>query len=68
MRVLLVWPKGFDISFTIPLGLAYLKSNLDITKHDVRILDCSLGGIDATSDQFKQAVASYKPEDSFSFW
>ena len=62
MRVLLVWPKGFDVTFTVPLGLAYLKSNLDGLRHDVRILDCSLLGIDAESDQFTQVITSFKPE------
>ncbi|MBI5196795.1 MAG: hypothetical protein HZA10_10815 [Nitrospirae bacterium] len=49
MKVVLIWPKGYDLYYGIPMALGYLKSNTDNHKHDIKILDCVLEGFDSTS-------------------
>lgn len=41
MKILLIWPQGYDPSYVIPISLAYLKNNIK-SKHEIRILDYSL--------------------------
>jgi radical SAM superfamily enzyme YgiQ (UPF0313 family) len=61
LRVALVWPKGFDAHYVIPIALGYLKSNVDAAKYDVRIIDCSLRGIDANSAEFRDELEAFAP-------
>ncbi len=62
MKIVLVWPNGFDTNYTIPISLAYLKSNLDNTKHDISIINCSLLGIDAKSPEFEEKIRRLDPD------
>lgn len=62
MNVVLVWPKGFDTSYTVPLSLAYLKSNVDPKKHTVTILDNSLDSVSADSQEFSVRLNEIQPD------
>jgi len=62
MKILLVWPNGYDITYTIPISLGYLKANLDQAYHQVTLLDCSLNNIDASSTEFKEKMMEIKPD------
>ncbi len=62
MRIALVWPKGFDIEYVMPLPYGYLKSNLDEAKHIVQIFDCSLKSIRADSPEFRKLLEEFKPD------
>jgi len=61
MKILLIFPKGFNIEYTIPFQLGYLKSNLK-EEEDVRLLDCSLNNIDSDSDRLIDFIKEFKPD------
>jgi radical SAM superfamily enzyme YgiQ (UPF0313 family) len=62
IRVALIWPFGFDPKCILPLGPAYIKSNLDPNKYDVKIFDCSLGGVKEGDDRrFTQFIKGFSP-------
>ncbi|MEK7815945.1 MAG: radical SAM protein [Pseudomonadota bacterium] len=61
MRVALIWPKGFDPKYVMPLALGYLKSNLSNENYDVRIFDNSLRNIGADSQEFADELRNFDP-------
>ena len=61
MRIALIWPYGFDTEYVIPMSLAYLKSNLDNQKHEVRIFDNSIGHVESTSEEFRNELRDFNP-------
>ena len=61
MRILLVWPQGFDADYVVPISLAYLKSNM-ISGHDVKIFDCSFSNVYARDDIFSDMLLEFKPD------
>ncbi|MFH1400248.1 MAG: radical SAM protein [Nanoarchaeota archaeon] len=61
MRVLLVWPHGYDTEYVMPLSLGYLKSNTP-KRHPVKLLDCSLHHIRADSAEFRKQLKRFKPD------
>ena len=61
-RILLVQPYGFDISIVLPLALAYLDAQIDKDHFETKVLDCSLKGITADSEQFVNEVLEFKPD------
>ncbi len=61
MEIALIWPKGFDPKYVMPLALGYLKSNTDAARYDVRIFDCALQGIGAESPELRQALVDFSP-------
>jgi anaerobic magnesium-protoporphyrin IX monomethyl ester cyclase len=62
LKIALVWPKGFDRHYVIPLSLGYLKSNADPALFDVHIFDCVLLDLDAQSAEFKTMLADFSPD------
>lgn len=62
MKIALIWPKGFDTNYVLPLALGYLKSNLDQNKHEVKIIDCSLRKLDSDSPILRQEIIDYNPD------
>lgn len=62
IKVALINPKGFDIRQYLPLSLAYLKANLDNEEFEVKIIDYSLRGIDASSQELKNELQSLEPQ------
>ncbi len=62
MKIVLIWPKGFDTNYVLPLALGYLKSNLDQNKHEVKIIDCSLRKLDSDSPILRQEIIDYNPD------
>lgn len=61
MRIALIWPTNKEGHNTLPLGLAYLKSNTNNAKHDIRIFDCYLLKWSADSSELKQALKEFDP-------
>jgi hypothetical protein len=65
LRVLLINPHGFDTSSVIPMSLAYLKANIENSDNfEIKILDCSLLGIEAFSCEFEEFIQSFNPNHS----
>lgn len=62
MRIALVWPFGYDTEYVMPLPFGYLKSNIDETKHTVKIFDCSLNKIKADTAEFRDMLIEFKPD------
>ena len=60
MKVALVWPKGFDPVYVVPMSLGYLKSNTP--GHDVRIFDLTLKALDAEDSRFIAMLQDFKPD------
>lgn len=58
MKIALVWPFGYDTEYVMPLSLGYLKNNLDETKHNVKIFDCSLKPLKAENNLNVKNVAN----------
>lgn len=61
MRVALIWPHGFDRSNVIPLSLGYLKSNIDDSRHEVRLFDCTLMNWKSDSPEFVRRIKEFNP-------
>ncbi|TLN21759.1 hypothetical protein FDZ71_03795, partial [bacterium] len=61
MKVALVWPFGFETNSMVPLSLAYLKSNLASTGHEIRLFDFSLRERNDFGE-FKSFLESFVPD------
>ena len=62
LKVVLIWPKGYDPAYALPLPLGYLKSNIDNQKHQVTIIDCVLDELNSTSQRLRQRILQHDPE------
>lgn len=62
MKIALIWPRGFDTNYVLPLSLGYLKSNIDQNKHDIKIIDCSLRDLKSDSPVLRQEIADFNPD------
>lgn len=62
MKIALIWPKGFDTNYVLPLAFGYLKSNIDKDKHEIKIIDCSLRRLDADSPVLRQEIIDFNPD------
>ena len=62
MKIVFIWPKGFDTNYVLPLAFGYLKSNLDQHRHEIKIIDCSLRRIDADSPALRQEIIDFNPD------
>lgn len=61
-KICLIWPPGFLLAYSIPLPLALLKSNLEHTGCEVKIIDCVLNGWRADSPDLLREVAEFGPD------
>lgn len=61
-KIVLVYPRGGNIKQGIPLAFAYLKSNTDDSKYDIKIIDCTLDDIAPTSSDFADRIKQINPE------
>lgn len=61
MKIALIWPHGFDVKYVMPLPLGYLKSNIN-PRHDVKVIDCSIDGIQAGSPEFTKIIQDFNPD------
>lgn len=62
MRVLLVWPKGYDIAYAMPLPFAYLKSNIRNPEHEIQLIDCTLHDLSSTSAELARRMSAFRPD------
>ena len=62
MKIALIWPKGFDTNYVLPLAFGYLTSNLDENKHKIKIIDCSLSKLDSESPILRQEIIDFNPD------
>jgi anaerobic magnesium-protoporphyrin IX monomethyl ester cyclase len=60
-RVALLWPRGHDPAATTPLALGYLKANLPEQRFDVRLFDCALDRLDASSPRLRVDLREFAP-------
>ena len=60
-RISLIHPHGCAMNTFLPLSLAYLKSCLNDSEFDVKIIDCTLKDIPSESDEFKKILLDYNP-------
>lgn len=72
MKVLLIWPYNqyaIDVPVVLPLGLGYLMASKDLSRHDVRLMDCTLDRIAPQSPEFTSRIRAFGPEViGISFW
>ena len=69
MRVLLIWPRAFELTQTFPLAYAQLAACVDRQRDELRLLDCNLEGIHADSPRFEQELRAFAPDVvGFSCW
>jgi len=62
MKILFIWPKGFNTNYVLPLAFGYLTSNLDQKKHNIKIIDCSLRKLDADTPELRMEISSFRPD------
>lgn len=62
LRVALVWPKGFDVRYVMPLSLGYLKSNCESDEVEIRIINNALDDRLATSPEFAELLRDFAPD------
>lgn len=60
-RILLIRPRDNMPLFWFPLALAYLKSNIQ-PRYEVKILDCALREISASSPEFSAELKKFNPD------
>jgi len=61
-KIALIWPKGFDKTYSIPLPYGYLKSNIDESKYEIRIFDNTISNRLSTDELFKQDLREFDPD------
>ena len=61
-KIALIWPKGYDPTYSIPLPYGYLKSNIDESRYEVRIFDNTILNRLAADELFKQDLQEFNPD------
>lgn len=61
MKILFIWPRGFDTRYVMPLAFGYLISNLDHNKHEIKIIDCSLRKLDSDTPALRKEISGFNP-------
>ena len=61
-KIALVWPKGFDPTYSIPLPYAYLKSNLDEVRYEIKIIDNTRLNQEADNEAFQRELREFAPD------
>lgn len=61
LRVALFWPSGPDVTYTLPMGLGYLKSNTTDPRVELRLFDCVLEKADSASPKVEAFLREYRP-------
>lgn len=61
-KIALVWPKGYDKTYSIPLPFGYLKSNLDDSRYELMIIDNTLHDRNAEDRAFQQELSNFEPD------
>jgi anaerobic magnesium-protoporphyrin IX monomethyl ester cyclase len=69
VRILFIWPRAFELTQTFPLAYAQLAACVDRSRHELRLLDCNLEGLQADSPRFERALQDFAPDVvGFSCW
>lgn len=61
-KIALVWPKGFDPIYSLPLPYGYFMSNIDKNYYDVQIFDNALQNLKSSSSKFRQELKDFNPD------
>ena len=61
-KIALVWPKGYELLYLIPLPLAYLKANIDENLYEVQLFDNAIDNIKCRTDEFINPIKDFKPD------
>jgi anaerobic magnesium-protoporphyrin IX monomethyl ester cyclase len=62
IKLALIWPKGFDSTYSIPLPYGYFKNNLDGNQYDILIIDNAIIDRDSQSADFRQELVNFNPD------
>jgi radical SAM superfamily enzyme YgiQ (UPF0313 family) len=62
MKILFIWPKGFDTNYVLPLAFGYLTSNLDHVKHEIKIIDCSFRKLASDMPELREEISNFSPD------
>jgi radical SAM superfamily enzyme YgiQ (UPF0313 family) len=62
MKILFIWPKGFDTHYVLPLAFGYLTNNLDRSKHTIKIIDCSLRNSVQDMPDMRKEISDFSPD------
>jgi anaerobic magnesium-protoporphyrin IX monomethyl ester cyclase len=62
MKILFIWPRGFDTRYVLPLAYGYLTSNLDRSKHEIKIIDCSLRKLAGVARELRNEIIGFGPD------
>ncbi len=62
IKVLFVWPYGYETKYLLPLSFAFLKSNLPADEYRVELADCSLNNKRATSEWLGERMLAFQPD------
>jgi radical SAM superfamily enzyme YgiQ (UPF0313 family) len=61
-KIALVWPHGYDPTYSIPLPYGYLKSNLDNAKYQVKIIDNTILDRKASNKSYLEELRQFNPD------
>lgn len=61
MKIALIWPKGFDPIYVMPISLGYLAGNMP-EHHEVKVFDNTLSGLKADSFRFRESLSEFNPQ------
>lgn len=61
-KIALIWPKGFDATYSIPLPYGYLKSNIDESRYEIKIFDNVIADRLCSDEGFKRDLQDFDPD------
>ena len=61
MKITLIFPKHPGGAIVLPMGLAYLKSNMP-SEHNLNIIDCNIEDLSAESCGLEQKLKELNPD------
>ncbi|HIC57842.1 MAG TPA: B12-binding domain-containing radical SAM protein [Acidobacteria bacterium] len=62
LTIALVWPKGFDPTYSIPLPYGYFKNNLDKDRYEIVIIDNAIEGRSCRDSSFLEELRACDPD------
>ena len=62
LTIALVWPKGFDPTYSIPLPYGYFKNNLDKDRYKVVIIDNAIEKRGSRDSSFLEELRACDPD------
>ena len=60
-KIALVWPYGYDPAYSIPLPFGYLKSNLDESRYEIKLIDNTILNRRASDSSYAKELEEFNP-------